>query len=71
MRNGLQKSPLCRTLDGPHGKQRDREAVAFILQGNIETGGFDVFLAHNSKDKPLVEVINEELKKKGYISLDR
>ncbi|MDJ0795339.1 MAG: toll/interleukin-1 receptor domain-containing protein [Calothrix sp. MO_167.B12] len=31
----------------------------------MSTDNFDVFLAHNSLDKPQVEVINEELKQRG------
>jgi len=46
---------------------RDRELAASILQGKIATGDFDVFLCHNSEDKPGVKEIGERLKERGIL----
>lgn len=46
---------------------RELDAAASILQGKIETGDFDVFLCHNSEDKPTVKEIGEQLKERGIL----
>jgi hypothetical protein len=46
---------------------RERDAAASVLQGKIETGDFDVFLCHNSEDKPAVKEIGERLKEQGIL----
>jgi len=38
-----------------------------ILQRKIKSGEFDVFLCHNSADKPAVKEIGERLKKQGIL----
>ncbi len=48
-------------------EQRDRNVAATRLKGKIETGDFDVFLCHNSKDKPQVMAIGERLKERGIL----
>jgi hypothetical protein len=47
--------------------RRERETAAFILQGKIATGGFDVFLCHNSADKPVVKEIGQQLRQRGIL----
>jgi GTPase SAR1 family protein len=48
-------------------EQRDRNVAATRLKGKVETGDFDVFLCHNSKDKPQVMAIGEQLKERGIL----
>lgn len=48
-------------------EQRDRNVTETRLKGKIETGDFDVFLCHNSKDKPQVIEIGERLKERGIL----
>ncbi len=38
-----------------------------IIKGKIESGDYDVFMCHNSKDKPEVKVIGERLKEHGIL----
>jgi len=44
---------------------RDSDVAATRLKGKVETNDFDVFLCHNSKDKPEVKAIAERLKQVG------
>jgi hypothetical protein len=46
---------------------RERDAAASVLRGKIETGDFDVFLCHNSEDKPAVKKLGERLKERGIL----
>jgi small GTP-binding protein len=46
---------------------RDKETAASILVGKRATKSFDVFLCHNSIDKPAVADIGELLKRKGIL----
>jgi len=48
-------------------EQRDRGVAATRLKGKIETGDYDVFLCHNSRDKPQVMTIGERLKERGIL----
>jgi GTPase SAR1 family protein/uncharacterized Zn finger protein (UPF0148 family) len=48
-------------------EQRDRNVAETRLKGKVETGDFDVFLCHNSKDKPQVTAIAEQLKERGIL----
>jgi WD40 repeat protein len=48
-------------------QHRDRGVAATRLKGKIETGDYDVFLCHNSKDKPQVIAIGERLKERGIL----
>lgn len=43
------------------------DAVALRLKGKIETGDYDVFLCHNSKDKHQVKAIGEQIKNRGLL----
>ena len=48
-------------------ERRDQSAAALRLKGKIETGDFDVFLCHNSRDKKHVMTIGERLKERGIL----
>ncbi len=48
-------------------ERRDQSAAALRLKGKIETGDYDVFLCHNSKDKKQVMAIGERLKERGIM----
>jgi len=48
-------------------ERRDRSAAALRLKGKIETGDYDVFLCHNSRDKNHVMAIGERLKDRGIL----
>jgi len=48
-------------------EQRDRNVAETRLKGKIETGDFDVFLCHNSRDKAQVMAIGERLKGRGIL----
>ncbi len=52
-------------MDRAADVQRQRDMAISVLQGKVETKDFDVFLAHNSVDKPQIRVIAEELKQRG------
>lgn len=47
--------------------KRESETATFILQGKIETNDFDVFLCHNTEDKPLVKEIGNQLREQGIL----
>lgn len=46
---------------------RERDAAIVVLEGKIATGDFDVFLCHNSEDKPAVKEIGQRLKEQGIL----
>jgi GTPase SAR1 family protein len=48
-------------------QHRDRNVAATLLKGKTETGDYDVFLCHNSRDKPQVIAIGERLKERGIL----
>jgi WD40 repeat protein len=52
-------------IDDNAEKQRKQETDTTILQGKIAIGDFDVFLAHNSQDKPQMEAIANALRQRG------
>jgi WD40 repeat protein len=54
-------------MDRAANAGRERDAAASVLQGKIETSDFDVFLCHNSEDKPAVKEIGERLKEQGIL----
>jgi hypothetical protein len=58
---------LVSEMDRVADIQRDRSAAASVLQGKIATGDFDVFLCHNTKDKPAVKEVGEKLKEHGIL----
>ena len=43
------------------------KTAASVLKSKIESRVFDVFLCHNSRDKPRVKQIGEELKQQGVL----
>jgi hypothetical protein len=53
-------------MDRAADSEREHETAVSILQGKVVTGDFDVFLCHNSADKPQVREIGEWLKNVGY-----
>ena len=44
---------------------RKRITAAWVIKGKEAQGKYDVFLSHNSKDKPAVRTVAEELKRVG------
>jgi len=48
-------------------ERRDQNAAQIRLKGKIETGDYDVFLCHNSRDKKQVKDIGERLKERGIL----
>jgi uncharacterized CHY-type Zn-finger protein len=60
-------SPRTKEMDQAADIQRDREAAQSSLQGKMVTGDFDVFLCHNTIDKPIVKKIGEQLKEQGIL----
>jgi|SRR5271157_1615930 len=54
-------------IDNAADAGRELEAAASVLQGKIATSDFDVFLCHNSADKPAVKLIGERLKERGIL----
>jgi nucleotide-binding universal stress UspA family protein len=46
---------------------RDREAAASVIEGKLASKDYDVFLCHNSADKPAVKKIGEQLKQRGIL----
>jgi TIR domain len=60
---GAAVSAMNRSAD----KQRDRNVAETRLKGKIETGDYDVFLCHNSRDKAHVVAIGERLKERGIL----
>ena len=47
--------------------ERDRAAAVSVIEGKRETNDYDVFLCHNSKDKPAVKDIGEKLIERGIL----
>ena len=45
--------------------QREKEKAIAMLKGKVATSDFDVFLAHNSKNKVEVEKVSDRLKTRG------
>jgi WD40 repeat protein len=54
-------------MDKTANLQRNRDAATSSLQGKIATKDFDVFLCHNSDDKPAIKIIGEQLKELGIL----
>jgi hypothetical protein len=48
-------------------ERRDQNAATLQVKGKIETGDYDVFLCHNSRDKEQVRAIGERLKDHGIL----
>jgi hypothetical protein len=48
-------------------RARDLNAAAVRLKGKLETGDYDVFLCHNSRDSKQVIAIGERLRERGLL----
>lgn len=57
--------PQIIKMDIAADKGREIETATSIIKGKEATNDFDVFLSHNSKDKPFVERIAELLRQRG------
>lgn len=56
---------MVATLDRRADAKRNLEAATAVLRGKMETQDFDVFLAHSSRDKNVVETIAAKLRDAG------
>ncbi|BAZ14784.1 WD-repeat protein [Calothrix sp. NIES-4071] len=56
---------LIPQMDKAADKMREIETATSIIKGKEATNDFDVFLSHNSKDKPFVEEIANHLRQRG------
>ncbi|SLM45458.1 conserved hypothetical protein [Nitrospira sp. ND1] len=54
-------------IDAAAELQREREMGRTRVQAKEASGNFDVFLCHNSSDKPVVNAIASQLKEKGIL----
>jgi WD40 repeat protein len=54
-------------MDETANLERNRDATFSSLQGKIAVKDFDVFLCHNSNDKPAIKIIAEQLKEIGIL----
>ena len=54
-------------MDQTADLQRNLDTVTSSLQGKIATNDYDVFLCHNTADKPNVVIIGDKLKKLGIL----
>ncbi|MCG8366784.1 MAG: TIR domain-containing protein [Pseudanabaenales cyanobacterium] len=58
-------SSVVPEIDQSADAKRKLETATSVLEGKVETHDYDVFLAHNSKDKREVANIAAELRKRG------
>jgi hypothetical protein len=61
------RSSFVLEMDHTANALRTRALAASILQGKMATSDFDVFLCHNSVDKPAVKDIGARLKNQGIL----
>jgi WD40 repeat protein len=61
------QASILTEMDNTANLQRNRDTATSSLQGKIATKDFDVFLCHNSEDKPAVKMIGEQLKELGIL----
>jgi hypothetical protein len=66
-RLAVARPSLVPEMDRAADASRERQTAAATLQGKSATGDFDVFLCHNSADKPVVKDIGELLKERGIL----
>ena len=52
-------------MDGVANNRRDKEVAANIVRAKNQANDFDVFLAHNSRDKDAVQTLADNLRMKG------
>jgi hypothetical protein len=65
--SGTRAAAVTSGMDTSAASQLQRDAAAATLRAKIETGDFDVFLAHSGADKDLVRPIGEWLKERGIL----
>jgi GTPase SAR1 family protein len=65
--DAARSSEVVARMDREADEGRNREAAAMVLRGKIESGDYDVFLCHNSKDKAEVKIIAGRLKEQGIL----
>ena len=58
-------SSKIKEIDRSADLAREEEAASTVLQGKAATNDFDVFMAHNSSDKTLIQGITAQLKRRG------
>jgi hypothetical protein len=61
------QASILTQMDNTANLQRFRDTSTSSLQGKIITKDFDVFLCHNSDDKPAIKLIGEQLKDFGIL----
>lgn len=61
------RSSLVSRINSYADQQRDRSVATSTLEGKIATNDFDVFLCHNSTDRPVVKRIAQDLKSRGIL----
>lgn len=66
-RLGVTPQSIVQQIDRAADVQRDREAANFVSASKIATRDYDVFLCHNSKDKPVVKEIANQLKQRDIL----
>jgi hypothetical protein len=60
-------SSAVAAVDRTADAQSSREMAETILKDKIASGDYDVFLCHNSQDKPAVKAIDKRLKERGIL----
>ena len=55
------------TMDRAADAARDLATAAMVIKGKEATDDFDVFLSHNSRDKPAVRAIADDLREHGVL----
>lgn len=69
----LRKRPVTVTVLGIEEMERqadagrDRAVAISVIEGKLATNDFDVFLCHNSEDKPAVKKIGQQLMELGIL----
>jgi WD40 repeat protein len=64
---GTAPSPRLVEMDRAADARRDKETAASVIDGKRQTKDFDVFLCHNSVDKPIVRQISKKLQERGVL----
>jgi WD40 repeat protein len=62
----MPKSQLS-VMDAAANRFRDLHTAAVIVQGKRVVNDFDVFLCHNTRDKPAVRLLNQHLLEQGIL----
>lgn len=60
-------SPKLAEMDRAADAQRDMATATSVIEGKRQTKDFDVFLCHNSADKPAVKEVAAKLKERGIL----